>query len=333
MADDDIEITITPAEREEMGLPPENDAKPKIEVEIEGEEKPPAAAAPAKAAEPEANEEAFATLKRQREEAEAAARAERQARGDAEARAAKAAEVADTATIARINADHQTVLAAIDKVNADAARAEDEYAQALEAGDFRLAAKKQREMAQAETRLDKLGDLKTRVEAAKANPPKPTIRAEGRVERQAPPADPVEAQLQSGQFSTESAAWLRQRPHLLTDRTANARMLAAHYAAVADGHKPDTQDYFAYLEERVDKAPAPGQGTREASSKETIAPRTPLRVAAPPSRQGSTVTQNGNQVKIRLNAAEKAYCDETGESYEEYAANKFALIQEGKLSA
>lgn len=333
MADDDVEILISPAEREEMGLPPVEGDKPTIKVEIEGDAPP--AAAPA-ADKPVDSDEAFAELRRQREVAEAETLAERQARQAAEQRAQAMEGLAGRAQQDRINADLQTVLAATDKVNADAQRAEDEYAAALEAGDMRLAAKKQREMAQAEVRLDKLNDLKSRIEAAKNAPPRP-VPTEGRVAQptRQSPADPVEARLQSGEFSRESAAWLRARPHFLQDRTQNAKLLATHYLAVAEGHKPDTPDYFGFLESKLD-APAgePAARRDQAQDRGQDAPaKPPLRIAAPPSRQNSSISQNGRQISVRLTQQEKAFCDETGESYEDYAANKYALINEGKLTA
>jgi len=64
-----------------------------------------------------------------------------------------------------------------------------------------------------------------------------------------PPADPVEAYCANRTAPTQQ--WLRSHPDFVTDRTKNARLTSAHWAAQAEGIAPDTAQYFEFVEKKV----------------------------------------------------------------------------------
>ena len=170
-------------------------------------------------------------LKRQLEQ-------ERQARAEAERRANEAAQTAYQAQAEVQDSNLHLVTNAIETVNQTNAILKGNYRDAMAAGDYDLAAEIQAEMSSNAAKLLQLEQGKQALESApRTEAPRPYT------------ADPVEAL--ASQLSPRSADWVRRNPQFATDQRLYQKMIAAHNLAVADGIDPDTEDYFASIEETL----------------------------------------------------------------------------------
>ena len=209
----------------------------------------------------------------------------------------------------------QLVVNAIDTVNRDMELLSQAHTLAMQSGDFDRATKIQREMSANEAKLLQLENGRRAMEEA-PRPPEP----------QMPPADPVEAF--ASQLSRRSADWVRQHPEFVTDQRLNAKMIAAHNLAVAEGIPTDTDEYFEAIEETL-------KVTRKAAKAETddqyaakVVRRRDAAPAAAPSNRGS---QPASSNVIRLSAAQREMAEMMGMKPEDYAKNLVALKKEGKI--
>jgi hypothetical protein len=145
-------------------------------------------------------------------------------------------------------------------------------------------------------------------------------------EPQMAPADPVEAF--ASQLSPRSADWVRKHPEFVRDPRLNAKMIAAHNLAVADGIPTDTDDYFAAIEETFKVTPKPVQtDTDDQYAAKAVRRRDAAPAAAPANRGGQSASSN----VVRLTAAEREMAEMMGMKPEDYAKNKVALKKEGKI--
>jgi chromosome segregation ATPase len=137
------------------------------------------------------------------------------------------------------------------------------------------------------------------------------------------PLDPVEAFAQ--RLSPRSAAWVRAHPEYATDPRLNAKMIAAHQMAIADGMKADTDDYFEAVEDalKINKAQrltAPVEDDEAMSVASAPTQRRQSPAAAPVSRD---VTPSGERKRtIRLTKEEAEIARLTGQTEAEYYQNK-----------
>lgn len=85
-----------------------------------------------------------------------------------------------------------------------------------------------------------------------------------------PTGDPVEDFI--SRQSPRSAAWLRQRKHMIVDPAKSNLLTAAHYNALAKGLKGDSDEYFSHIEEYIGEKtaahlspppPPPSPGNRQ----------------------------------------------------------------------
>ena len=271
-----------------------------ITLELTPEEEPEA---------PQEEEPAYITeLKRQLAEEKAARiKAEQQAhQANRETHKAKS-EVEET--------NLQLVVNAIDTVNRDIELLSQAHTFALQSGDFDRATKIQREMSANEAKLLQLENGRQAMENAPRQP-----------EPQMAPADPVEAF--ASQLSPRSADWVRKHPEFVRDPRLNAKMIAAHNLAVADGIPTDTDDYFAAIEETLKVTPKPVQtDTDDQYAAKAVRRRDAAPAAAPANRGGQSASSN----VVRLTAAEREMAEMMGMKPEDYAKNKVALKKEGKI--
>ena len=192
------------------------------------------------------------------------------------------------------------------------------YRDAMATGDYDRAAEIQQRMSDNAARLLQLENGKDALE---------------RQGRQAAPqyhqpVDPVEAL--AGQLSPRSAAWVRNNPQFATDQRLFQKMIAAHNLALADGLQPDTDDYFATVEETLRiRRPEPTYEDPMAQSA-TVTQRRSAPPAAPVSRGGNGTGSNPN--RVTLSSAEREMAQMMGMTEKEYALNKVALQKEGKLN-
>jgi hypothetical protein len=254
-------------------------------------------------------------------------KAEREARLVAERNAREAAEGEAAARSAVQTSQLDQIKGAIAQVSQANDALEDQYADLMASGDFRGAAKVQRQMGDNSARLAQLEAGKTALERA----PKATPRA---------PTDPIEKYVSTmGKEYPRSIQWVRDHPEFVLDPHKEQQMLAAHQLAMARGYKPDTDDYFKSIEKTLDLTAAPTVVPPHADDPDPMADaaastptggRGASPSAAPVSRSGNGTGSRANTIK--LSAAEVEMAQNMGMSVEEYAKNKVALKKEGKLS-
>jgi len=255
---------------------------------------------------PQEEEPAYITdLKRQLEAEKAARiRAEQQAhQANRETHRAKS-EVDDT--------NLQLVVNAIDTVNRDIELLSQAHTYALQSGDFDRATKIQREMSANEAKLLQLENGRQAMENAPRQP-----------EPQMAPLDPVEDF--ASRLSPRSADWVRKHPEFVRDQRLNAKMIAAHNLAVADGIPTDTDEYFEAIEETLKVTPK--NDTDDQYAAKAVRRRDAAPAAAPANRGGQSASSN----VVRLSAAEREMAEMMGMKPEDYAKNKVALKKEGKI--
>jgi len=146
-----------------------------------------------------------------------------------------------------------------------------------------------------------------------------------------PVGDKVEAL--ASQLTPRSAEWVRNNPDVVNDERRAARLQRAHFDALDDGIKPDTPDYFNFLETRlnINKAPAVQQEAAMSSASEsTSGRRASAPPAAPVSRSGTGT--GGRPNVVTLTRAEQEAARDMGMTPKEYAQNKVALIKSGRMA-
>lgn len=245
------------------------------------------------------------------EELKAQLAAERQARVEAERRVFEESQRAHKATVEVADSQLNLVLTAISNVKESTTALKGAYAEALKQGDFDAAADIQVQISDNAAKLLQLENGKAAMEA-RPKPQAPTRNV-----------NPVEAF--ASQLTPRSAAWVRSHPEYVTDQRLNQKMLAAHNLAVADGIRPDTDEYFAAVEGTLGvgrKAAAATDGEDAMSSAARPAARDTAPPAAPPSRGGS----NGRSA--RLSADEMEIAALSGMSPEEYAKQRERINKE-----
>jgi len=325
---DEISVDIDAADAEAARIAAEKAKKSANGAdipEIELETAPPEPAKPPKAE--LSPTEGIAKLQKQLDE-------ERQARIAAENRAHEASqgEVAARTDVQKTQLD--LVTSAIERVTAANDTLENEYATAMAAQDFKAAAKVQRQMSDNSAKLAQLEAGKSALEKA----PKPTPRAA---------TDPVEQFAST--LSPKSAAWLRAHPDCATDTRKNGRMIRAHWDALDDGIKADTDEYFKFIENRLNIGPIIAQPPAEnhghsdvedpmASGAQPVNGGRQAAPAAPVSRSssGNGGGSRPNTVTLTPSQREIAYASfpelDPKKAEIEYARHVMALKKEGKLS-
>ncbi len=194
------------------------------------------------------------------------------------------------------------------------------YSAAMASGDFDAAADIQMKMSGNSAKLQQLEQGKTALEAQ----PKPK-QAESVVE-----TDPVEHVAK--QLSPRSASWLRSHPEFARDAGKFNQMTGAHYMAIGKGMKPDSDEYFGFIEGQLgiseNEDPTPNADPTADTAKVTGG-RGAAPPAAPVSRGGNGTGSRPNVV--RLTAAEREMASMMKMTDQEYAKNKLALQKEGKI--
>ena len=259
--------------------------------------------------EPQEEEPAYITdLKRQLE-------VERSARMQAERQAHEATVVAHYSRNEVDDTNLQLVVNAIDTVNRDNELLKQAHTHALQSGDFARATEIQSALSSNSAKLLQLENGRQAMENAPRQP-----------EPQMAPLDPVEDF--ANRLSPRSADWVRKHPEFVRDRRLNAKMIAAHNLAVADGIPTDTDEYFDAIEETLKVTPKPVQAeTDDQYAAKTVRRRDAAPAAAPANRGGQSASSN----VVRLSAQEREMAEMMGMKPEDYAKNKVALKKEGKI--
>lgn len=257
-------------------------------------------------------DEGIAEVKLQLEE-------ERRARSEAERRMHEANANVQRAKTEVEDTNLQLVSSAIETIKRENQIAKASYVEAAASGDFSRMADFQEAMAMNSARLLQLENGKSALEQ------RPKI-----VQQQnQPQSDPVEAL--ASQLSPRSADWVRRHPEYARDTRLFNRMRAAHELAVSDDYAPDTDSYFRHIEStlRISKQEAVEAESPFSDASNSNQRRSPP-AAAPVSRSSGGAGSKPNVV--RLSSEEREMAKMMGQTDQEYAKNKLALIKEGKLS-
>lgn len=232
------------------------------------------------------NEERF---QRERDEERAARRRVEQERDTASTHAQTEAE-------RRYGAEVQSAESELAAAQADADRAEDAIAAAMEAGDWKAVAKAQRALSEATNRAGQQDARKKWLEANKERFAQPPVTRRE-------PTDDLE-KIVPDIFPSEKV-WLRERPSFLTDQRYRQKVFAASALAMAEGYERGSDAYLRHMEQtlREGRQEARQEMEREPASRAQSADLAPSRRAAP-GREPS----NGRE--IRLNEAEVEAADD-----------------------
>ena len=286
--------------------------EPEIEVEIEQD-------APVVETKKDGSEDAIAAaIREQAKEYEVKLVAEREEKEAARRRADTAEREARVATARVADSDLDSVTNAISMVEMQREKVKRQLKDAMEAGDFDGTVKAQEDLSEAITKLNALKEGKNYIEQRKSEPVN---------------VDPQEAYI--GKFTQRSQEYLRQHRELVTNENKNKRMIAAHYEAEAEGHKPDSEAYFQFLDNKL------GYGAQETPTKKEPS-RMPA--GAPVSRGNGDIQSGGNGNVIKLSSGEaRAATDGSivwnagankGEpiGVKEYARRKSLMIKNGQYA-
>ena len=242
---------------------------------------------------------------------------ERRARKEAEVRARDAAQHANKAYSEVEDTNFQLVVNAIDTVRRENDILRSHYKEAMSVGDYDRVAEIQESMGSNSAKLLQLENGKAAMEARPRQQQVPTY------------ADPVEDF--ASRLSNRSAEWIRRNPQFVTDSRLQQKMIAAHNLAVADGYRPDSDEYFEYVEDTLKTRRQPQQETAVNTDSPMSSASKPAPRAAPPAAPvNRSSSQRGNTV--RLSSAEAETAKMFGMTDQEYAKHKLALQREGKMN-
>lgn len=141
--------------------------------------------------------------------------------------------------------------------------------------------------------------------------------------------DPAEALART--LSPKSAEWVRAHPEFARDNRKLQLMVRADEDARYEGHDPDSDNYFAFVNERlgVNKRQQEDDGGRQRSREDGRAP-----IAAPVGRDvGAQTAGRPGPRTVRLTASEQDTAKALDMSLQDYAKYKLELIAEGKIAA
>jgi len=143
-------------------------------------------------------------------------------------------------------------------------------------------------------------------------------------------ADPVEAL--ASQLTPRSAEWIRAHPEAVHDPVMNRKLRRAHEDAIDDGLVADSDEYFSYVENRLNvrKPVQQQEAALSEASTSTAGRRAAAPPAAPVSRSGTGT--GGRPNVVTLTRAEQEAARDMGMTPKVYAENKLALIKAGKLA-
>jgi hypothetical protein len=144
-------------------------------------------------------------------------------------------------------AEWRTANSWAEAAQAEANSAEMEYRTAADNADTAAMAAAQRKMARAEAVQIHATQARAALERA------PQV-----------PSDPVEQFCQGR--TPRTAQWVRERPDYITDPRKHNSLQAAHYEALANGHTPDTDGYFAAVEKFIDGDGKSSTRTRQSTT-------------------------------------------------------------------
>lgn len=340
---DDIEIDLEGEEEVVVDLEGGEEAeekkepKPRIrlqdKVEDAGEVEDPVAVAT------KALEEAKAKAERDLAASAATAASERQARIAAEQLAQRYAKDADAARAETETAQLTLLERGIEASTGEVESLQGALENAYEASDFKKVAEIQTKLSRASATLDRLEAAKEDLATAPKKPP----TTEGRVET--PPQQGSAFEQYLSQFAPEAQTWLRAHPECAPANVggngqSNSKMMAGHYAALAQNVQPNTPEYFRIIEENTGHRQPVSAAADIKPAEVTPSPSKKPVVAAPPSREvpradGKPGRTNPRSITLSKDQQDMAKVSfphlPQKEAFAQYARNLIELESEGKM--
>jgi hypothetical protein len=183
--------------------------------------------------------------------------AERARSAAAEQRAAQAQTEAGQFKSQAEQNQYTAISRALEAANAAGDAAENKYIAAMEAGDYKAAAKAQAEIARVAQQQSQLEAGKSQMEAMRNDP---------RYQQPKQPAiDPNSFEGRISNATPRTQAWLRAHPDAINDPEKNAEVLLAHQRAIKAGHAPDSDGYFTFVEQNAGYTSKPAAPQRQAN--------------------------------------------------------------------
>lgn len=249
--------------------------------------------------------------------------AEQRARQEAEHRARLAAQHAEQAQGHVEDANYQLVVNAIGTLKERSDTLKAAYKEAMSVGDYDKLADIQEAISVNASQLSELNRgaramkeaMEEAAERAKRQPVEPMPRT----------VDPIEDM--ASRVSDKSASWLRANRANLQDTQKIGRMFRAHQDAIEDGIAADSDEYFAYIENRLGIRK---QAAEDNAMSEAAAPAAPRRAPQPPPAPVSRGTSRPNVIRLTKEQAEHARM--FGMTEKEYALELTRLREEGKVA-
>jgi len=244
---------------------------------------------------------------------------EKEARREAEEKARLAAFHAQKASSEVEDTHLHLVSNAIETIRRDKEILTANYAEAMRNGNFELGSEIQSKIYENENNLKQLEEGQVRMQnEARAKPPVP---------QEPPQALKPKQQVDQiiTQVSKPSAQWLKTHRDHFDSETKIRKMFNAHQEAVDDGIKPDSSEYFRYIENRLNiNTDDPGASPMSSASKPSS------RQSAPPS---APVNRDSGKKNVGwLTPAQSETAKSLGMTEKEYYNNMVNLRKEGRLS-
>lgn len=269
-----------------------------------------------------------------RETAEVSARAsaetaaaERQAKQEAETYARRQQQAAVHYQNEARSHEAQVYATAIDAATSEIEANKRQYRVAMESQDYNTAADAQANISTYAAQLFALQQAAESIKLqAQQQPQQQAPQVTGRVVTQQPQQQVSPAERFLSGFSSAAQGWIRQHGDQVVtgaqgSLSLSPKALSAHYAAVSEGVRPDTKEYFDYLNQQLYT-----QQAGKDDDEPVMAPRRAA-VAAPVSR-GSVAPSGRPTERITLNKDEVEAARIAGIDAKTYADNKRALDRE-----
>jgi hypothetical protein len=257
---------------------------------------------------------------------------ERQARIDAERRATETEQKAQRFEAEAHTSRSGEVENAIRALKSAQEVAKKAYADAMTAGDYSAAADAQANMSETAARLVQFEARKDYLADKAPKPHEGAVREEPRTLSR----DEQFEQFASN-LSPRSAKWAREHRDVFDNPSTSKKIGAAHNAAIdLEGIEPDSDAYFAYIEQRL--------GLREVEKREEApVQKRQATLSAPVNSSPSSSSSRGASSNVTLSPAEREmawniFGDDPSvktraDAERMYAKNKLDLIREDKLRA
>lgn len=223
------------------------------------------------------DDSAIEVVRAQVKEFEAKLQAERKEKEEARRRAEMAERQAREAQSKVAQSELDVVSTSIVAVESERDAVKRELKDAMERGDVDATVAANERLAEVTTTLKQLKEGKENLERTRSEPVNNS-------------ADPVEAYI--SKFSPRSQEYLRQHKDLVTDTSKNKRLIAAHYDAEAEGLAPDTDQYFAFIDQKLGYTSETGQETGQKQSSRRATPAAPVSRGGDLSSGGGSASQN-----------------------------------------